>query len=176
MNYIDIIILIAFAWAAYRGITKGFIIMAASLLALILGIWGAIRFSDLTTNLLVERLNMQTKYISIISFALTFIVIVIVVHLLGRLFDRLAQAAALGLVNRIAGLIFSLVKASFLISILLVVLNTIDKHIPFIPEKHKQGSFLYAPLSKLAPAVFPYLNFEAIQEEKEGGEMKEYTL
>jgi membrane protein required for colicin V production len=176
MNYIDIIILIAFAWAAYRGITKGFIIMAASLLALILGIWGAVRFSDFTSALLVERLNIQTKYLSLISFTLTFIAIVICILLLGRLFDRLANAVALGLVNRIAGLIFSLAKTAFILSILLVVLNAIDKQVPFIPEEHKQGSFFYDPLSKLAPAVFPYLNFETVHEDDQESGLKEYSL
>jgi len=39
MNYFDIIFLIVFIWSAYRGITKGFVVMAASLAALIVGIW-----------------------------------------------------------------------------------------------------------------------------------------
>jgi membrane protein required for colicin V production len=176
MNYIDIIILIAFAWAAYRGITKGFIIMAASLLALILGIWGAIRFSDFTSSLLIEKFHFETRYLSVISFALTFIVIVICVQLLGRLFDKLVEAVALGLVNRIAGLIFSLIKTAFIVSILLTVLNEIDKNVPFIPEEHRQGSFFYEPLSKLAPTVFPNLDFESIRNKSEESGDKEYSL
>jgi membrane protein required for colicin V production len=150
--------------------------MAGSLLALVAGIWGAIRFSDLTTGFLAGRLNMQSHYLPLLSFALTFVVILIAVHLFAGLLDRLARAAALGLLNRLAGLVFSLIKTSFLISIILVILNTVDKRVPFIPEEHKQGSFFYQPLSKLAPAVFPYLNFEQLQERIRIEGQKEYTL
>jgi len=45
MNYIDIIILAVLAWALFRGFKNGLFIEIASIAALILGIWGAIRFS-----------------------------------------------------------------------------------------------------------------------------------
>ena len=50
LNYFDVMAMILLLWSAYRGITKGFLIMAASLAALVLGVWGAIRFSDLTAT------------------------------------------------------------------------------------------------------------------------------
>ncbi len=164
MNYFDVIIVVILLWSAYRGITRGFIIMAASLAALILGIWGAIRFSDLTAGLLKEKFEIQTEYLSLIAFALTFIAIVIAVHLVARATDKLVKAVALGLVNRLLGLVFAVLKNAFILSIILVVLNTIDKKTPFLPEEQVEDSILYAPLSKLAPAVFPYLNFEEIQQ------------
>ena len=46
MNYLDIIIIIPLIWGAYKGFRKGFIIEIASLIALILGIWGGINFSS----------------------------------------------------------------------------------------------------------------------------------
>ena len=39
LNYFDLVFAILLLWSAYRGITKGFIVMAASLAALILGQW-----------------------------------------------------------------------------------------------------------------------------------------
>jgi membrane protein required for colicin V production len=163
MNYFDIIFIIAFLWSAYRGITKGFVVMAASLAALILGIWGAIRFSNLTYIVLSQSFELITQYRSLIAFALTFIVIVILVHLVARLIERLLKAVALGFLNRIAGLFFGIIKTAFILSVILVVINTIDKKLPFIPEEHKSNSLLYEPLSKLAPAIFPYLKFEHIK-------------
>jgi membrane protein required for colicin V production len=150
--------------------------MAASLLALVLGVWGAIRFADITSAFLQTKLNVQTQYLSLISFALTFIAIVICINLLAYALDKLINAGGLGLANRVAGLLFSLAKASFILSILLVVINTIDKQVPFIPEEHKLKSFFYSPLSKLAPAVFPFLDFDTLR--GAGGEkgQKEYSL
>ena len=163
LNYFDVLIAILLLWSAYRGITKGFLIMAASLAALILGVWGAIRFSDITAGLLIEHLDLQSKYTALIAFALTFVGIVILVHLFARAMDKLVKAVALGFANRIAGLAFAVLRTAFLISIILVILNSIDRRAPFIPDQHKENSLLYGPLSKLAPSIFPYLNFEDIK-------------
>jgi membrane protein required for colicin V production len=163
MNYFDIIFLIIFLWSAYRGITKGFVVMAASLAALILGIWGAIRFSNFTYVLLSKNFELKTQYLSLIAFALTFVVIVILVHLFGRLIEKLLKAISLNFLNRIAGLFFGIIKTAFILSVILVLINAIDKKLPIIPEEHKSNSLLYEPLSKLVPAIFPYLKFEQIK-------------
>jgi membrane protein required for colicin V production len=163
LNYFDLIFAILLLWSAYRGITKGFLIMAASLAALVLGVWGAIRFSDFTATLLIQNLDLQSKYTALIAFAITFIAIVIGVHLLARTLDKLVKAVALSFVNKLAGLLFAVLKTAFLISIVLVILNSIDRRAPFIPREHKENSLLYSPLSKLAPVIFPYLDFEDIK-------------
>jgi len=176
MNYFDAIFAIIFLWSIYRGLTRGFVIMAATLAALLLGIWGAVHFSSITSDLLYRYLNLQTQYLSLISFALTFILIVIAVHLLARAIDKLLKAVALGFLNRLAGMLFGIIKTAFIISIILVVINNIDKRVPFIPEEHKAGSLLYQPLSKLAPAIFPFLNFNQIREKIEDIDAKEYEI
>lgn len=176
MNYFDAIFAIVFIWSIYRGLTKGFVIMVATLAALLLGIWGAVHFSSITSDLLYRYLHLQTQYLSLISFALTFILIVIAVHLLARVIDKLLKAVALGFVNRLAGMVFGILKTALIISIILVVVNNIDKRVPFIPEEHKQGSLLYEPLSRLAPAIFPFLNFNQIRERIEDIEKKEYEI
>ena len=170
LNYFDVVITIFLLWSAYRGITKGFLIMAASLAALVLGVWGAIRFSDLTANFLIEQFSWNTKYLTLISFALTFVGIVILVHFIARAMDKLVKAVALGFMNRLAGLLFGVLKTAFIISILLVIINSIDSRVPFIPQEHKENSILYQPLSRLAPAIFPYLNFEDMKERFKPGE------
>ena len=159
LNYIDVVIAIFLLWSAYRGISKGFIIMAASLAALVLGVWGAIRFSNLTATFLTSNLELQTRYMALIAFAITFVGIVIAVHLLARAMDKLVKAVALGFVNRLAGLLFGVLKTAFLISIILVILNSIDRRVPFIPEEHKENSLNKQTQSKLAPSNFPILNF-----------------
>ena len=74
LNYFDVVIAIFLLWSAYRGISKGFVIMAASLAALVLGVWGAIRFSGFTQAKLLEFFDMQTQYLGLIAFAITFLI------------------------------------------------------------------------------------------------------
>ncbi len=155
----DLAFIIVLIWAAYRGFTKGVIVQAASLAALILGIWGAVRFSDYTTQLLIEKTNMSGEYLPIISFALTFVVFVIAIHLLARVLEKLVQAVALGVINRLAGALFSMTKYALIISGLLVVLNTINTQKPFLPADKLEQSKMYIPLSRFAPSIFPYLKF-----------------
>ncbi|MBP8960541.1 MAG: CvpA family protein, partial [Bacteroidales bacterium] len=72
MNYIDIIILIIMVIAVIYGFINGFIREVASLAALILGIWAAIKFSDWTALKLYEWFDMTGRYVGIIAFIITF--------------------------------------------------------------------------------------------------------
>ena len=164
MNYIDLILLILLLWSAYRGFKNGLIIEAASLAALILGIFGAIRFSGLTADILVTKFGWETQYLSLIAFAITFVIIVILVHLLAHAIDKLVKAIALGFINRILGILFGILKTAFILSIILVILNTIDRKTHFLPEDKIDESLLYRPISNFAPAIFPFLRFEHIPE------------
>ena len=167
MNTIDIVFAILFLWSAYRGFTKGFIIQLASLAALLLGIYGALKFSDLTANLLSSKVDLNEQSLSIISFALTFIVIVICVHLIARLIEKFSEAVALGIVNKLFGVVFSVLKMAFIVSIILVLINKADSKYNFIPNNTKEKSLLYKPLSNFAPIIFPYLKFDKIREKFE---------
>lgn len=157
MNYIDIIIVIPLLWGAYKGYTKGFIIEAASIAALLLGIYGAIHFSVYTSELLIDNFNIGSKYLPLISFALTFILIVIAVHFVARLVNKLIKAVALNFVNRIAGAVFGVAKFALIISIILNLLNKFDNKSEFIKEDMRKNSLLYKPVSKLSGIIFPGL-------------------
>lgn len=160
MNYLDAILIIPLLWAVYKGFTKGFIIQLAALAALVLGVWGAIRFSDLTAEYLTQSLNFENQHLALISFAVTFIIIVIVVHILARLLHHLVKAVALGIFNRLFGVAFAVFKFAFIISVMLVILNFINKGFGILPEEDKEESILYDPIANIAPSIFPYLKFD----------------
>ncbi len=155
----DIIFLVIFIWASYKGFSKGLVFQLATLTALVIGIFGAVKFSEYLTPVLIERFNMGGEYLPLFSFAIIFLAIIVLVHFIGRLLEKIIEAVALGFINRLSGAIFSSVKAAFLISIVLVIFNTIESHSPFLPKAQINQSIMYKPLSRLAPLVFPYLNF-----------------
>jgi membrane protein required for colicin V production len=165
LNYFDIVVGIILILAIVKGFKNGFVIELASLAALILGLLGAIKFSDLTAAYLSGYIN--SEHIGLIAFFVTFILIVIGVHLIARMVDKLVKAMAMGPVNRIFGALFSLLKYAFIISILLAVFNSFDRTFKLIPENQKQSSRLYSPLSGLALKVFPYLHFDRAREKME---------
>ncbi len=154
---LDIIFVSIFIWAIYKGYTKGLIFQLATLSALVLGLFGAMRFSNLTSLFLINKLGWNGEYISIIAFAITFLGIVILVHLFAKALQKLMEAIALGLVNRLLGIAFSVAKSALIISALLLIVNSVNQYATIIPPEQSGESKLYNPLSRLAPAVFPYL-------------------
>ena len=159
MNYIDIIIGILLLLSAISGFKKGLIAELASLAALILGIWGAVEFSFVTSEFLVENLNLTTEHLPIISFVVTFIVIVILVHIVGNVVNKMVETVMLGFVNKLAGLVFGFLRAALVLSIILVVFDKIDEDVEILSEQTKENSKLYEPVRKLAPSLFPFINF-----------------
>ena len=156
----DILFIFIFLWAAYKGFSKGFILQAATLAALILGIWGSIKFSGYVAAVIMEKMGRHGEFVPLVSFAITFIGIVIGIHFLAKLIEKLLEMIALSFVNRIFGILFNLIKYAFIISAILVVINGIDRRIQFMPREQVNESRLYKPLSALAPLLFPYLHFD----------------
>ena len=159
MNYIDIVLVLLLVFSAIGGFRKGLIVELASLAALILGIWGAIQFSDITSDFLVENFKLETNYLNIISFIVTFIVIVILVHIVGNVVQKLVETVMLGFVNKLAGLIFGIIKAALILSIILLVFEEIDEDMNILPEKAKTESRMYEPIRSLAPSILPFIDF-----------------
>ena len=93
LNYIDIFIVCLIFLGFYRGYSKGFIIELSSLLAIVLGVYGSLKFSDLTLNFITiyfsEKLEtIDSNYLKIFSFAFTFIVIIVSISFLAKLFSN----------------------------------------------------------------------------------------
>lgn len=157
MNIVDIIICIPLAWGLYKGFTKGLVIEIASLASLALAIYGGIKFSDYISTLLVEKFGWQTAFLPLISFVLIFIAIIIVVFTLAKLLERLLKLTALSPVNKLLGAVFGALKFGLIISVLLVIINSIDQKIQIVSDETKEQSLLYAPVLKLSTTLIPAL-------------------
>ena len=158
MNYFDIIFIIPLLWGAYKGFSKGLIVSVASLVALLLGVYGAIHFSGYVGELVSNNVSVQESYLPLIAFALTFVGIVVGIHFLAKLLNKLVDAIALGWLNTISGVFFGLLKSAFILSVFIFIFDKVDSSNTFISEKQKEESILYEPIKVLAPAIFPSLN------------------
>ena len=157
MNWIDLAIVVILIISMVSGFTNGLIREAASLAALILGLWGAIKFSGFTAAKLYDYFDMSGHYVGIIAFLVTFGIIVVIIHFVGILADKLADAAALGFINRLLGIVFGLFKTVLIMSVFFVILNAIDARRPFLPKEKLEQSIFFNPISDIAPAIFPII-------------------
>ena len=121
MNYIDIVILLFLLYGAFRGFSKGLIIEVATLAGLILGVFIAIRYSPFTEGILKDFLNITSRYLSYIALAVTFLLVVIVVYLLGKMLTRLVNIISLGLVNKLLGTLLGIAKYFIMVCVLLMI-------------------------------------------------------
>ena len=101
MNYADIIIAVVLVAFGVGGLRKGIITEAATLLGLGLGLYGAFHFSDFTADKLLQWVEINPKYLNLISFIVTFFVVAILVNLLGRLVTKIVKSLNLGFIYKI---------------------------------------------------------------------------
>ena len=67
--------------------------------------------------------------------------------------DKIAALVALGMINKIFGLVFGLFKGILIMSIFLVIFNMIDTKEHILKSEYKKGSLLYQPLFQVAPLI-----------------------
>ena len=157
MSIIDIVLGALLLFGLIRGAMKGLFVEVASLVALVLGVYGAIHFSYFAAELLESRVDWNEKTINIVAFAITFVIIVLAISLAGKALTKLADFAALGIINKLAGGLFGALKIGIILSVLLIVFNKLNNTLPFMEEEDLEESVLYEPVKSLAPLIFPNL-------------------
>ena len=176
MNYLDITIAIVLFVFGWKGARKGLIIEVVSLLAVGVGIYGAMHFSDFTAEHLQEVTEINPKYLNTVAFILTFVLLVIIVNLIGRLVSKMVQAMNLGFFNRLGGFLFGMAKGVLLCSTMVLVLNNFHL-MGFIKEELKEESYLYPYIEETVPYIYKGFDLvkDAIKEQlpEEGVEEKE---
>lgn len=164
MNTIDIVFGIILILGLIQGFRKGLFVELASLIGLIAGIVGAIYFSYFVGDWLVERTSWSEQTINLAAFAITFVIIIVVVSMAGKLLTKVADFAMLGIVNKIAGAAFAVLKYAFLLSVVMMFLDAANKELEIVSEEDIEASRLYEPVKMLAPAILPSILEKAKEE------------
>ena len=157
MGFLDIVLSVFLIFALYKGLKNGLFIELASLLSLVLGIYVAIKFSYFVKELLSSHVSWSPKYIEIIAFALTFILIVLAIQLLAKVLTGIMDFAFLGIINKLAGAAFSVLKAVLILSVLFTLFQKINFNNILVKEETLDNSILYNPIKKTAQFIYPSL-------------------
>lgn len=155
MNTFDIIIAALLLFGFVRGLMKGLFVEIASLVALVAGVYGAIHFSYFLGEWLKNSVEWDEKYISLAAFAGTFVVIILIIALMGKILTKIADFASLGIINKILGGVFGALKIGLILSVVFIFFGKINDTIPFVEQENLDESILYKPVKKIAPMIFP---------------------
>jgi len=155
MGIIDIVLGALILFGLVRGFMKGLFVEVASLVALIAGVYGAIHFSNFAAEFLQTKTEWDEKTINITAFAITFIVIVLAIALAGKALTKLADFAALGIINKLFGGAFGALKIALILSVVLNIFDKMNNTITFIDKDSMEDSVLYNPVKSFIPLIFP---------------------
>ena len=142
MNWIDLIIGLLLVYTFYKGFTNGLILELASLLALVLGIFTAYNYADVVAVYIKDWVDWSETALLSVSFVLTFLVVVIIINLIGRVISNIIGVIALGLINKIAGGIFGFIKISLVISLIFVLADAIEEYVNIFEYQVVQSSLI----------------------------------
>lgn len=167
MNLLDIFIVFFLVIGVIQGFRRGFFVELASLVSILLGIFIAIKFSHLTQSWLEHQTHWNPKTVQVTAFALTFILVIIAVSMLAKVFTTIANFAFLGWVNSIFGSVLALFRGILVLSILLNLFQKIDGSFTLISQETKEKSILFVPIQAVSREIYPSISqwFETFQSE-----------
>ena len=146
---IDIIFAILLVLAIIKGLSRGFIVAVFSIIGFIIGLAAALKFSALVAVYLQKNISITGKWLPFISFALVFIVVIILVNLGAKLIEKTFEMALLGWLNRIGGAVVYILLYSIIFSVFLFYAEKIS----ILTSKSIQQSITYPYLRPWALAV-----------------------
>lgn len=103
---LDIIFAIVVIIAMIRGYQRGLIVGIFSFVALIVGLAAAIKLSTVAAGYIGKTVKISEQWLPLIAFALVFLVVVLLVHLVARIIEKSVQIVMLGWLNRLGGMVF----------------------------------------------------------------------
>ncbi|QIE60035.1 CvpA family protein [Rasiella rasia] len=156
MNTIDIVVGVILLIAFVIGYKKGLFVALAGLVGLIAGVYGAVYFSEYAASYIAGWTDWNEQTVNLTAFAVTFLAIVMLISLAGKFFTKIADFAALGIVNKLFGGVFNVLKFALIISVVFMFVNA-SPTISILSEEDRDTSVLYEPVASLAPIIVPYI-------------------
>ena len=116
---IDIIVVIVLVMAIAKGLRRGLIIALFSVIAFIVGIAAAMKLSVVVAEYLKDSVNVSAQWMPVLSFAIVFIAVILLVRWLANLLERVIELALLGWVNKLGGVLLYIVLYMLCLSVVL---------------------------------------------------------
>lgn len=159
MNYIDIIILLFLIYGAARGFFKGLVIEVFTLLGLVLGVFLAMKYSVYAEGILHDFLNISSPYLHPVGLGVTFLLVAIATYLLGKMLTKLVDVIALGLPNKLLGMLFGVLKYFVLVCFLLMLTDSLNSTFGFLKAETIENSVFYRPFLNFATSIYENIRY-----------------
>ena len=154
MSTADIILIVLVLLGAWGGYREGFLMELISLVAIILGVLGGFKLMGLGMIFLEDKFNADKSTLPYISFAVIFIIIVVLVGLLGKMVKHSIDKSFLGTIDQAMGALLGGFRTLFMLSIAIWIMDSF-KYSP--KTAWTDGSWLYPFTALLAPRTADWI-------------------
>lgn len=152
MSYIDIILGSLLVFGLIRGVKNGLFVELASLISFFIGVYIAVKFSYLVGGFIGD-----SKSAKVFAFVITLIAVVVGIHLLAKLFSKIATFVFLGWLNRLGGAVFATLKTILFLGIILSLFQKVNIDDAIISKETQKNSIFFNPVMKTSEILLPVL-------------------
>lgn len=139
---LDLLLAVVIILAVIKGFQRGLIIGVFSLVAVIIGLAAAMKLSIVVAGYVGEAVNVSDEWLPVISFALVFIAVVLLIRLGANAIERTVEIVMLGWVNRLGGILLYAAIYIVVFSVLLFYAEQVDLIRPETIEQSRTYSFI----------------------------------
>ena len=119
MSFLDIVLAVFLVYGVISGIKNGLFVELASLASFFIGIYIAVKFSYLIANVIGDG---TSKTVKVIAFVVTLVLVVVGIHLLAKIFSKIASTLFLGWLNKLGGAFIGVLRITLLLGIVISLL------------------------------------------------------
>lgn len=153
LTFVDIIALIALAWAMICGWRRGLISQVVSLVGFILSIWLASRYGSQAGAFFHLSPTWQNPG----GFLIVVVLALIGSSLIGWLINKLFVAAGLGCLDALLGMGLAVLKWALLIGALFTAFSALNKRVHLVEEETLRKSLSFDAYCLFAETLMPRL-------------------
>lgn len=156
-SIVDIVIAVPLLIAAWRGFRKGGIIEIATLIGLVAGIFAGYFGADRVAEVVSDTWGWEADNLHALGFMIAFAGVLFAVYFLGKATEKMVDAMALGLFNKLLGMGLGVIKMMLLLSVIIYFMNLAFGKDQWLPNDEVEASVLYPTASDAATWLIPEL-------------------
>lgn len=152
MNIFDIIVYIALAWAVFNGWRKGFLLQLVSFIAVIAGLFLALKFGGDVGALI----GLESPTASIVGFLIIFLLSLVAITIAGYMMRAVLRFSGLGKADIALGVLLSVLKIGLIVGSLFSGFAVINRNYTFVKRQTIEESYMFTPMVRVVDTITPY--------------------
>ena len=153
MKLLDIIILIPVIWGAYKGFKKGLFMELSMLAAFVLATILGFKLINVIILYLQPYFGDDNRSLPTIAFIITFIGVLVGMNVLTKLIKKFLDVSILGSLDDWGGALLGIVKATFILSTFMWLLDTAKI---ILPESLTRETIVYPYFVQISPTLLSW--------------------